>query len=334
MNHRHALATFVPTALLCALTIGGEPTASIHVAAKPIAPIHIGDAPRVMQQLPDGLVFKGDVVCGAGENAKYQKLDILYHEDRSVKRPAIFFIHGGGWWTGNKRGHWCPELMKMFALHGYVTLSVDYRLSDIAPFPAQVADCKLAVRWLRAHADEYGVDPQRIGAAGISAGGHLSAMLATADPSQGLEGDGPYRDQSSRLQAAVPVGGGYEFRPDRVDQDAYKVLIDVGFRFKPLLGGTIHEKPELATKASPIAFVTEDDPPMLVIHGTGDPTIPQALDFAEVLKQTSEKHESLILEGASHVDSWRWIVTGQGPAQERVKAFFDRHLKGPDSPRE
>jgi acetyl esterase/lipase len=143
-----------------------------------------------------------------------------------------------------------------------VAVSLNYRLTDEAPFPACVEDVKCAVRWLRANAAKYNVDPQRIGAYGNSAGAHLVAILG---PEAGLEGDGPYQDQSSQVQAvccsATPTDftdwGGKTFRGD----DTF-------------LAGPAESKGERRKKASPITYVWADAPPFLVIHGTADNTVP------------------------------------------------------------
>lgn len=134
--------------------------------------------------LPKGLVLTQDVAYGTASKA--QRLDILFPEDRAQPRPAIVHIHGGGWHAGDKGGRNTFELMRTFAKAGYVALSINYRMSGEAKFPAAVEDCKLALRWLRAHAPDYGVDPDRIGVIGPSAGGHLSAMLAVTRPEDGL----------------------------------------------------------------------------------------------------------------------------------------------------
>src|SRR5205085_4220926 len=127
-------------------------------------------------------------------------------------RPAIVVIHGGGWLEGDKssfasRKYGVPGNIVDFAALGFVAVTINYRLSKEAPFPAALEDCKCAVRWLRAHARDYNLDPRHVGAYGNSAGGHLALLLGMVGPDAGLEGDGPYRDESSLVQAVVSDSG-------------------------------------------------------------------------------------------------------------------------------
>ncbi len=119
-------------------------------------------------------------------------------------RPALVFVHGGGWRGGDKGAGQFKSLPERFAARGYVCISVNYRLTDEAPFPACLEDVKCAVRWLRAHAGEYHIDPDRIGAYGNSAGAHLVSLLGLVGPDAGFEGDGPYQEHSSLVQAVCP----------------------------------------------------------------------------------------------------------------------------------
>ena len=123
-------------------------------------------------------------------------------------RPAVLWLHGGGWERGDKNGN---SGAIMLADAGFATASIFYRLSGDSPFPADIQDCKCAIRYLRANAGTYGVDPNRIGVAGASAGGHLAELLATADDKAGLEGDGGWQNVSSRVQAASAYYGVSDF---------------------------------------------------------------------------------------------------------------------------
>src|SRR5262249_39277048 len=122
--------------------------------------------------------------------------------------PAVLWIHGGGWERGDKNGNSGAQLL---AREGFVTASIFYRLSGDSPFPADVEDCKCAIRFLRALAPKYGVDRDRIGVAGASAGGHLAELVATAEQSAGLEGDGGWQNASSKVQAAAAYYGVSDF---------------------------------------------------------------------------------------------------------------------------
>jgi len=142
------------------------------------------------------------------------QLDLFKPKEQSEALPAIIWIHGGGWRGGTRdSGH---KMARYFAERNYVAVAISYRLSGEAPFPAQIHDCKAAVRWLRANAQAYGIDPKRIGAIGNSAGGHLAALLATSAGVEELEGDGGNEVYSSALQAAVGSGAQTDLETDRI----------------------------------------------------------------------------------------------------------------------
>lgn len=276
-------------------------------------------AATALEDLPDDYAVERDVVYGEGDNARYQKLDIVYHRDTSQRRPAIVMLHGGGFRQGNKAAF--HTLMRDYALEGYVTLSVAYRFTQVAPFPAQVEDCKLAVRWLRAHAEKYGVDPDRIGVMGASAGGYLAAMLAFTDEADGMEGDGPYRDQSSRVQAAAPLCAIYDLRPAALhraspDESGWKVF----------LGTAPSDDPELAARASPIAHVSKEAPPILLVHARDDIAAPVyfAQDLADALDRAGVPCELHLVKGTAH----GWSLPYEEDVPQHLREFFARHLKG------
>jgi acetyl esterase/lipase len=177
--------------------------------------------------------------------------------------PAVLWIHGGGWELGDKNAHANAEFV---ADVGFVAATLSYRLSGTAPFPAAVEDCKCAIRFLRANASKYGIDPERIGVAGSSAGGHLAELVATADASAGLEGHGGWQGISSRVQAAVSYFGPSDLTA-KFPSDTVPVIVK-------FLGGAPSEKPDLYRRASPILYVSQDDPPLLLVHGKQDDGVP------------------------------------------------------------
>jgi len=184
--------------------------------------------------------------------------------------PAIIWIHGGGWAGGDKgNDRWFNYL----ATHGFFVISINYRLSGVAPFPAAVEDSKCAVRWLRANAEAYNVDPESIGVAGISAGGHLALMVGVADETAELEGNGGWEEFSSRVQAVVSYFGPSDLKG--------------GTAAIKFIGGNLEEKPEVYKTASPINYVNEDDPPLLLIHGELDTTVPY--DHSEQIYQAYQQ---------------------------------------------
>jgi acetyl esterase/lipase len=188
-------------------------------------------------------------------------------------RPGIVVIHGGGWLEGDKssfasREHGVPGNIVDFAALGFVAVTMNYRLSAEAPFPAALQDCKNAVRWLRAHARDYRLDPNRIGAYGNSAGGHLALLLGMCGRDADLEGDGPFPEQSSQVQAVVSDSGPI----DLVDQHQLGALREVCSRF---MGGPPEGK-RFATykQASPIELINPAIPPLLLIYGVDDAQVP------------------------------------------------------------
>lgn len=192
----------------------------------------------------------------------------LYLPTNREKPRLIVFIHGGGWKTGSRKNSPTGFLVK----NGYAVASIEYRLSTEATFPAQIFDCKGAVRWLRANAAQYGYDASRIGVMGESAGGYLTVLLGVTADVKELEGEvGGNLDQSSRVQAMADFFGPQDFILRSTDQPA--ITDRKGGLVYDLIGGAVKENPELARKASPVSYVTDDDPPLIIVHGTLDPQV-------------------------------------------------------------
>ena len=220
----------------------------------------------LLKRAPDGVTVLPDIAYREGNDA--WKLDLAMPKERGdAPRPAIVYIHGGGWTKGDKRGKGSGAVLH-YAAKGYVCISVNYRL-DVDK-KACVEDVKCATRWLRAHAEEYNLDPDRIGAAGNSSGGHLALMLAVCPASAGLEGDGPYQEYSSMVQAAhcssTPIMPGFR-----------------GLRGKPA-------DPDVQ-KIQPMTYVSGDVPPLYFIHGTEDTKAPVRFldDFVKALREAGAK---------------------------------------------
>ncbi|MEW5826331.1 MAG: alpha/beta hydrolase fold domain-containing protein [Candidatus Bipolaricaulota bacterium] len=262
------------------------------------------------------VLVERDVTYGVADGVEL-KLD-LYRPDDAGPHPAMVFVHGGGWTSGDKSG-WGSEA-SLFAAAGYVAICVNYRLAPACRFPAAVEDVKAAVRWLRANAVALDIDPQRIGAMGSSAGGHLVAMLGVTDGSEGLEGETGDLELSSRVQAVVDYFGPTDLaRAGGLRDPAILAFI----------GGTCAERPDVCRAASPLTYVSHDDPPFLIAHGTQDARVPfeQSVFLRDALVHAGVEAELLALDGAGH--GWRPSPTGEGfyeTALSAAIAFLDRHL--------
>jgi acetyl esterase/lipase len=221
------------------------------------------------------------------------KLDLARPAEGSGPFPAILVIHGGAWRGGNKAD--VRPILPQFAQRGYVAISPQYRLCPASAFPAQVHDVKAAVRWLKGNAQKYKVDPERIGAIGFSAGGHLALMLGLTSPADGLEGEVAAGAPDSRIKAVVNYFGPTDLAARDIP-DICKPWI------KDFLGGTPQDKPEAAAKASPITFVSSDDAPVLTFQGTKDPLVPftQSIKLAEAMSAAGVPGRVELLVGAQH----------------------------------
>ena len=210
-------------------------------------------------------------VSGGGPQ---QQLD-LYVPTEHKNEPLIVFVHGGGWEHGDKMGDSLNPSILQLRWDGYAMASINYRLAaPAAIWPAQIQDCKAAIRWLRAHAKQYGYDPNRIGVIGESAGGHLVAMLGTTNGDKTFD-VGENLGESSDVACVVNLFGINDFNLP---------MPAIATNVQALLGGPA---PELARSASPINYVHANQPPMLVVHGTADRLVPYLQ--SEVLVEAMEK---------------------------------------------
>jgi acetyl esterase/lipase len=276
---------------------------------------------RPMPPLPAGFKVIRDVEYTPGGGPS-RSLDLYVPEARPEKPlPLVVWIHGGAWLGGSKdRPNGIALLREGFAL-----ASINYRFSNEAIFPAQIQDCKAAIRFLRAKSADYGIDPARIGVFGASAGGHLVALLGVAADVKEWE-VGEYLDQTSKVQAVCDWFGptnlltmAAQSRSDsRIQHDAPESPES------RLIGATVPEAPEKSKAASPLTYVTADDAPMLIVHGDADPLVPvqQSETFHEALEKAGVKSKLHIVKGGGH---------GQGfevpEVQQAVREFFVGTLK-------
>lgn len=234
-----------------------------------------------------------------------QTIDLFLPEKRKKGQalPLVIWIHGGGWKNGDKKSGHSPNRLPAIVQTGrYIGASISYRLSGEEIWPAQIHDCKAAIRWLRAHAKKYGIDQTRIAAWGSSAGGHLVSMLGVTDRNDELEGTvGTHSTQSSKIQAVVNYYGPSALlqmndHPSRINHNA------PDSPESQLLGFPIQEKKKLTRQASPLSYVSKDDAPFIHFHGTNDPLVPYAQSkvLHQSMKEQSVSSILITLEKGGH----------------------------------
>jgi acetyl esterase/lipase len=272
--------------------------------------------PVLSQPVTAGLVVRNLVYC---TNETPVKLDLYFPQTLEESTPALIYVHGGGWIVGDKDTSLGLQDVPALTGAGYLVANVDYRRSVKYPFPSMVVDVKCAVRFLRAHAAELHIDPDRIGAWGSSAGGHIVSLVGLADASAGWD-TGEYSEQSSRIQAVVDMFG----PTDLTDLDYQKKFKEKGY----LLFDVMNPSLELLAWASPVTYVSADDPPFLIIHGDQDKVVmvKQSKLLHERLISVGVHAELLIVQNANH----NFVPMGDvmNPTREgitqRILAFFNQ----------
>jgi acetyl esterase/lipase len=249
-----------------------------------------------------------------------QKLQLDLYVPVGVKPPPLaVYIHGGSWLRGSRKKvpvQWLTE-------EGFAVASISYRFSDKAIFPAQIHDSKAAIRWLRAHQNDYGYDASRIGVCGTSAGGTLAALLGTSGDVKELEGTvGDNLKLSSRVQAVVDWYGPADFVLRSQTQASSNKK---GSSTYGLLGGPPMEKLELARLASAVTHVTADDPPLLIFHGDKDTTVllNQSERLRDVSKQAGLDVALRVIPGGIHGESAEYFT---GDSRKVVVEFLRKHV--------
>ncbi len=283
-------------------------------------------APKPALVIPSDVEVIHDVEYGKGGKIPLT-LDIVRPKVQpKAPMPVVIFVHGGGFMSGNK-GSGIRRLIGL-AQHGYFCVTIDYRLSGVATFPAQIEDCKCAVRWVRAHAKKYNADPKRIGAWGGSAGGTLVGLLGVTGGMKEFEGQGGWPKESSRVQAVCDWFGRMDIWKTAQEEKARGVTKetwvkgDIPERLSALVGGVIWENPALCKRASAITYVKKGDPPFLIMHGDKDGTVPvdQSIEFHAALKKAGVDSTLQIVKGVGHG------FPGRPDLDKPVIEFFDKHL--------
>ncbi|AKG34852.1 prolyl oligopeptidase family serine peptidase [Paenibacillus durus] len=250
-------------------------------------------------------------------------MDALFNREGNKETyPLIIYLQGCGWgWSEQDIFAFVPQLAE-FAKQGYVVATVQYRGSGKALFPGQLHDVKAAVRFLKANASQYNIDPERVGVWGDSSGAHLALLLGLTEGIEEFDGDREYLQESSKVQAIVDWFGPTDF----LSMSQYPSVFDHDSPHSPeskLVGGAIQEHKDKARKASPSQYVRPDAPPILMMHGDRDDVVPfeQSLDFFKTMKQAGNDITLYKITGGGH------IGFTQPHTLDVVKSFFKTHLQ-------
>ena len=248
------------------------------------------------------------------------KLDLYLPDPATTQPKLVVWIHGGAWLRGDKTD---PPLLYLLN-GGYALASIQYRFSHEAIFPAQIYDCKGAIRWLRAHAVDYGYIAGRIAVAGASAGGHLSALLGTSGGSAGLEGDiAGHLEQSSQVQAVIDLYGPTNFL-DMLSQPSQMDHASADSPESLLLGGPVAQRPQKVRQADPITHINPNTAPFLIIHGDADPLVPyhQSVILHRALSQAGIESTFETIKAGGHGGP----QFHDAQRNQMVRDFLARHI--------
>jgi acetyl esterase/lipase len=280
--------------------------------------------------LPAGVRMERDLAY-VPEGDEAQRLD-LYLPESVPERPLplIVHIHGGGWIGGSKFP--CPLLHLVG--RGYAVASIEYRFSQKAKFPAQIQDCQAALRWLRAHSDEYHLNPDKVGVVGGSAGGHLSALVGMAGGKQAFPKIGGHDDVSDRVTCVCNIYGPANFATVMQQAEDDANIRNVfpfnmpGDPYSGLIGVSLNSDRDKTNAVSPVHYASRDNPPMLILHGTHDALVPyaQSVELAKVLKAQGVEVWLQTLPGSGHGGA----AFGKPGITKLMQDFFDHHLQGAD----
>lgn len=292
---------FVALSVVGLTSVFGPVGSSFGQDEKPSAPAYVRIETGIEYTNPDN---------------QHLQLNIARPVKQEGLRPAIICIHGGGFRAGKRDSY--DALCVKLAQEGFVALTISYRLAPKYQFPAAIHDTKAAVRWVRANAAKYGIDPNRIGVTGGSAGGHLVQFLGVTGDVKEFEGDGGNPDQSSKVTCVVNVYGPSDFTK------SYGKSVDAAQVLPLFLGGNLETAKLAHIRSSPLNWVTPNAAPTLFIHGTEDKYVAheQAVWIHDRLKSAGVDTELLLLQGAGHGFKGKDAET----ADKALIAYFHKKL--------
>lgn len=270
---------------------------------------------RAADKTPEGVIAHENLVFGTG-GGRELKLD-LYVPKGKGPFPGVIVVHGGGWTGGNKEAF--RPIAQQLAVRGFATATVEYRLATEAQFPGAVEDCKAAVRWMRANAKKYHIDPKLIGGVGGSAGGHLIGMVATTAKPKQFEGTGGNEKESSAIQAVVMMGAG-------VDQATRAVETKNPIKSQLIFfGGPYQEKKDVYVAGSPITHLSKDTPPTLFLEGEFDTPGQRYIEMRKKMDALNISNRLVVIQGGKH-GCWGsnpWFL----PMVKEMADFLKANLK-------
>jgi len=325
MNSPATTSLIIALVTLC-LASGARVLAQSPAATSPAATRAARPRPPLPMEIAasyaDRVEIIRDIPYADGKN-NYQKVDLYLPKKRNTDKPlpVIALIHGGGW-GGGTRLFFTNRACDYASTGDYAAVCVGYRLTGEAKWPAQIHDCKAAIRVIRARAKEWNLDPDRIGVLGGSAGGHLATLIAATGSVRTLDGDiGPYKETSSAVKCLVNFCGPCDLTQPLTNDK--RMAVDIADKVTKLLGGEAKDLPEVAREASPLTYISKDTPPVITIHGTRDSfvdfTLSQRLDAA--LKAAGVKSYLVPMLSVDHQFSASAVTLG------RVKQFLDMYLR-------
>jgi len=284
------------------------------------------------EHVPDTVSVLADVEIGKGGDQTLHA-DLAWPKNPpKTPMPAILWIHGGGWRGGSEK----PNKALYFAERGYFTVSIEYRIGWVVKWPNEIQDCKLGVRWLRANAAKYNVDPNHIGCWGESAGGHLVSCLGTMNDPK-LEGQGGYEGVSSKVQAVVDWCGPVDFTKGGFNDDSEIITPaekkNATGTIAGLLRVSYEQDPQAWKDASPITHIGPNTCPFMIVHGDIDPSVAvsQSQRFAAALQKAGVPVDLIIVKNGLHSlcapKDMPPATPGVPDVLSRMVAFFDKNLK-------